>query len=498
MSIKKQKLKFYLKSFKNLLNQIIRVKKALFGLIILIFFGIIAIFGPAFTKLDPIYPGSVKNPYDLPAAETNCVPEWYHGENITKNIYVTETSEWNYKATSDCASISYNNQLKEFEITFKKQGNVTLWVNFSYPYKIPPLSFRGQLYYKLNAINEAPKTQNVKIDNYFTTKGLREIKRYPLSTTLLLFFENKTINQPYKIYKDQITNFNPFLTTWYSSNYGKETLQVIFAKIPANYTYEILIQFNGNATEIGNPTLYLKDIKLIIYGNAFGLFGTDWFGRDIFTQLIVGTRISFIIGLVSAVLSVAIGLIYGLVSAYIGGITDEVMMRFNDMLLVLPTLPLLLVLVFVLGQSMLNIILVLGLLGWMGFARTVRSAVLSLKERPFIEAAKAAGAGRWYIMGRHIIPNIMPLVYVSLATSVPGAIVSEAALSWLGLGPTDVMSWGRILSEFERSGAIATGALTKWYWVIPPGICICLLSLSFILIGYGLDEILNPKLRERR
>jgi peptide/nickel transport system permease protein len=133
----------------------------------------------------------------------------------------------------------------------------------------------------------------------------------------------------------------------------------------------------------------------------------------------------------------------------------------------------------------------------MGFARTVRSAVLTLKERSFIEAVKSAGGGRLYIIGRHIIPNVFPLIYVTLALSVPGAIVSEAALSWLGLGPTDVMSWGRILYEFQRSGEIATGALQYWYWAIPPGVAIALLSLSFVLIGYALDEILNPRLRER-
>jgi peptide/nickel transport system permease protein len=146
---------------------------------------------------------------------------------------------------------------------------------------------------------------------------------------------------------------------------------------------------------------------------------------------------------------------------------------------------------------MLNIIFVVGILGWMGFARTVRSSVLSIKERPFIEAARAAGAGGSHIMVKHIIPNVMPLVYVTLAMSVPGAIVSEAALSWLGLGPTDVMSWGRMLHEFQSSGVLASAALSRWYWVIPPGVCIAALSLSFVLIGYGLDEILNPKLRAR-
>jgi peptide/nickel transport system permease protein len=133
----------------------------------------------------------------------------------------------------------------------------------------------------------------------------------------------------------------------------------------------------------------------------------------------------------------------------------------------------------------------------MGFARTVRSAILSLKERSFIEAVKSAGGGRFYIIRKHLVPNVFPLIYITLAMSVPGAIVTEAALSFLGLGPMDVMSWGRILYQYESSGQVATGAFAIWYWTIPPGVCIALLSLSFILIGFSLDEILNPRLRER-
>lgn len=240
--------------------------------------------------------------------------------------------------------------------------------------------------------------------------------------------------------------------------------------------------------------IYLDGFGLKLYGNAFGLLGTDQRGRDIFSQLVYGTRISLEVGLLSAALSVVIGLVVGVVAGYVGSFVDELLMRFTDMLLVLPSLPLLLVLIAVLGPSMWNLILLIGVLGWMGFARVVRSQVLSLKERPFIESAKAIGAGRSYIIFKHIVPNVVSLVYVTLALSVPSAILSEAALSWLGLFDPWVMSWGRMLHDamaFERS-------VEKWWWILPPGLCIAVLSLSFILIGYAIDDILNPKLRERR
>jgi len=123
----------------------------------------------------------------------------------------------------------------------------------------------------------------------------------------------------------------------------------------------------------------------------------------------------------------------------------------------------------------------------------VRSQVLSLKERPFIEAAKAIGAGKFHIMIRHVLPNVMSLVYVSLALGVPAAILSEAALSWLGLFDPSVVSWGRMLHDAQFQQGI-----DKWWWILPPGLCIAAVSLSFVFLGYALDEILNPKLRQRR
>ncbi len=130
----------------------------------------------------------------------------------------------------------------------------------------------------------------------------------------------------------------------------------------------------------------------------------------------------------------------------------------------------------------------------MGFARVVRSQVLSLKERPFIEAAKSVGAGKFHIIVKHILPNVMSLVYVSLALSVPSAILSEAALSFLGLFDPTVISWGRMLHDAQA----IEGGLDKWWWWLPPGLAIALVSVSFILLGYAIDEILNPKLRKRR
>lgn len=253
------------------------------------------------------------------------------------------------------------------------------------------------------------------------------------------------------------------------------------------YTYGVEVTFSG-AQHVN-----ITNLQLQLDGTAWGLLGTDSSGNDLLTRDLDGTRASIIVGLTAALIGIGVGLIIGLLAGLIGGIIDQVLMRVTDMFLTIPFLPLAIILSAIFTPGALTIILIISFFSWMGFARVIRSQVLTLRERPFIEAARAAGAGNGRILSKHLFPNLIGLTYVNLALSVPGAILTYSALAFLGLGDVTVESWGKILNDnFDIS---ATGA---WWWVIPPGFAIAIVSLAFVLIGYSLDEMFNPKLRKRQ
>ena len=223
--------------------------------------------------------------------------------------------------------------------------------------------------------------------------------------------------------------------------------------------------------------------------------GTDQLGRDVLTRIALGTKASLTIGLVAMAISMGMGTIVGLASGYWGGWKDEVIMRVNDVFLSIPWLVLMIVISAVLGrQNLVSVIIVIGATGWSTTARIVRSQVLSLKARQFVERAKAIGSGEWHVMRHHIFPNVVPLIFANAILTIAIAILSESTLSFLGLGPKDVETWGRILEDAFNHDAAMVG---PFEFIIVPGLCIVFVVLAFTFIGYAMDEVLNPKLRKR-
>ena len=508
MSARRAWIDFQLKRARNFWGEFRKSKRAIIGVAILVFYTVFALAAPILTSYDPIHSQYL--------AGVSAAPVWWKympgGSSLSQNYKVAQSSlvtqandfqtqGWNSSSTPGTnLSVQFNSSdvglssaagfpRGSEQITYSRQaGNAppsspgateTISKTFYWPYNGPPSTFSGSL---VVFVNSMQGVSDIALTT-FIANGAIEM---PLS--------NQTINSNLvgtRVVPAEDSN-DPSVRLFF----GSSTIDpaVVAFSGSGNYTYGFRIVIPDKILPNNvNVNISFNNLNLSMKGTSWGLLGTDQNGRDIFTQLAWGTRVSLIVGLVASFLGVVIGLVVGLLAGFLGKVVDEVLMRFTDMVLVLPGLPLLIVLAALLGPSIWNIIIILGFLGWAGFARVIRSQVLSLRERTFIEASKAAGSGTGHIIIRHIFPNVLGLTYVSLALAVPTAIVSEASLAFLGLADPNVISWGQMLNAVENSAAI-----TSWWWVLPPGLSIAVLSLSFVLLGYALDELLNPRLRMRR
>jgi peptide/nickel transport system permease protein len=229
--------------------------------------------------------------------------------------------------------------------------------------------------------------------------------------------------------------------------------------------------------------------------SEFAPLGTDSLGRDSLTQFIWGSRTSLLVGLAATLIAVGIGSVVGIAAGFFGGWFGGILMRLTEWFLVIPFLPLAIVLAAILGPSVENLILVIGITSWPFPARLIRAQVLTLKERDYVDRSRALGATNRHLMFRHILPSVSPLILATATLTVPIAILSEATLSFLGLGDPLSPSWGKMLDDAFETGAVTSEA---WWTFGPPGVGILLVALAFTLCGTALEEILDPRLRDRR
>jgi peptide/nickel transport system permease protein len=225
---------------------------------------------------------------------------------------------------------------------------------------------------------------------------------------------------------------------------------------------------------------------VVVRGTFKHPLGTDDKGRDLLAMLVSGARVSLYVGLLATGLAITIGSVMGVVSAYFGGAVDNFLMRFTDVMMTFPFFLLLVLIVFIFGPNLNLIILIIGLTGWTGTARMVRSEALSIRAREFIQASIALGASHKRVIFRHMIPNVIGVIIITATLSIPGVILAEAALSFIGLGDPSVTSWGRILNAGQ-------GALdTTWWVAVEPGILLFFTVLAFNFLGDGLRDAFDP------
>ena len=222
------------------------------------------------------------------------------------------------------------------------------------------------------------------------------------------------------------------------------------------------------------------------------LFGTDYLGRDVFSRTLVATRISMLVGVIAVAIALIIGLILGPISGYYGGWVDSVIMRLADIFFAFPYILFVLLIMVVLGPGFVNVFIAIGVLGWASYARLNRGSVLSVKSMEFVEAARAQGASDLRVIFRHVLPNTMAPVYVAIAMGVGGAIVTEAALSYLGIGiqPPNA-SWGKMISDY-----LSYFWAGSWWMLTFPSIALTVTVFGFISFGNGLRDATDPKLKE--
>jgi peptide/nickel transport system permease protein len=231
-------------------------------------------------------------------------------------------------------------------------------------------------------------------------------------------------------------------------------------------------------------------------GDYWHVLGTDSRGRDIMSQLLYSTRSAFFLGAVAALTTVLIATTVGAIAAYFGGWVDGSLMRFADLVLLMPLLPVLILLSAMLEITMVTLGVMIGVLsGFGGVAIVLKSQALSVKVKSYIDAAKVAGGSDWHVIFRHIVPNVLPLSFLFMMFGVTEAIAIEATLSFFGLLNVP-MTWGIMINDAQTNGYLLSGT-SYWWLLFPAGLAVSFLCFAFFLVGRGMDEVINPRLRAR-
>jgi len=427
-----------------------RIKSGMAGLILLLIFIFFTFLGPMFTAFPEAGPRWRDTTYwmDNPRAAS---PSWV-------NMFSSQ-------------KLCKHTILEEYQV----ENGITIF-KYDYPYDEPPSDIILYLegVGKCNLTIERPDGEIIPLMDELTLYSGEN--RFVLAASQ----EVKKNVRDFAIKREGASAYSPFMNP----------LLPIFSK--ENLLSEEAIPLKGEyLLKIGGE---IKGGRAIFSGSVFGVLGTDAGKRDLFAGIIGGAKAAFIVGFLAAPIAVIIGIFFGLINGYTKGVKSEGMLMVNDFAYNLPLLPILIVISYTYGITIIKFALIYALLAWGTTARVSRSIALQIKEQQYVEAAKAQGASSARILLKHMLPAVMPYAFAQIALAIPGVILLEASISFLGLGDPTIATWGQILNDAQRANATLGGL---WWWVIPPGLAIFFVAFTFFLVGTSLDTILNPKLRVR-
>jgi len=510
--LSKQRREIYRRKIKNFWIDFSHNRVGFIGLIIIVLFITAAGFAPVLTPHVPISQlhesPRLAAGYALPAWLT-VFPQF---SNLNPTVFITrdlnETTLWNQsgplQVNLDALNVSFTPTGKGLQ-----KASVTLDLgNFSYTHATPP-EFTMDVAYSMD-FNRTNLEVYFIIKNYTAKPTWEEYFEDPTKAEMIIVrylpppipIHGIVINQ--SILDLEVDSGGYLLLNgafihpaiqphYYGQGIPIGPASLIFSE-PGVYGIQVKFEFsNKYPFEGAYAELHIRKVGLTLWGRYHGILGTTYGGNDVWTELIYGARISLMVGVLAAVLATSLGIFYGVISGYLGGFVDEFLMRVVDVLLCIPVLPILLVLMRYFSISVYLVIVLIAIFGWQGLSRVIRSRVLSLKEMAFIESARASGASDSYLMIKHLVPNVLPIAMAAMVLAVPGAILLEAALSFLGFGDPNAATWGRMLYH-----AYQLGGLEAWWVWVPPGLAITTICIGFVFIGHAVDEIINPRLRRRR
>lgn len=523
----------FLDGLRRTLRLFVRSKIGMIGAVIIAFFCILAIFAPILGQYEPVFGTGVGADFSVPTWAT-IFPQ-YQGYAPTGYLVGPST----FASSSDCsfwtlAGVANGDVARGFSTAVpppsRRQDTYlgTMQINAS----IIPVNGAintsaplpgGQVFFSISKSFEwnskAPK--EFKVAMYFSPVEMKNLTKIYINYIVSSPRANHSLSTTKTYVLDTAIDFAASRTgRWLWSNVTSDLLgasglpgfltgQVTRVTFETRGTYTFTVQVQGvpKAGSTGaSVSLLIAHIRFFEEGNTFGLLGTDNNGRDVWSQLVWGSQISLLIGILSGVGSVLLGTLAGIAAGYLGGISDEAISRVTDFFLVLPFLPLLIVMTVIITQNSSLakdmyywVVVIFIVLSWPSIAKIIRSQVLTVKERQYVEASRAVGGGTAHVLRKHILPNVMGLVYSQIALNVSGFILLEAALDFLSVSirPVSVTTWGVMLTKALPYATVDALHQYVWWWFLPPGIAIASLSLAFVLVGFALDSIFNPRLRAR-